>query len=62
MPSDKPAERCDAEALRGPGGRIVRVVGVDEAVRLARKLEATPKKKRATRVRRTRGAPARLHA
>lgn len=56
------AERSDAEALRGPGGRIVRVVGVDEAILLARRFEATPKKKRATRVRRTRGAPQRLHA
>ena len=55
------AECCDAEALRGPGGRIVRVVSVDEAIRLARRFKPTEQKKRSTRVRRTR-VPARLHA
>ena len=54
--------RSDAEALRGPGGRIVRVVGVDEALRLARRFVPTPKKKRKTRQRRTARGPLRLHA
>lgn len=56
------AERCAAEALRGPGGRIVRVVSVDEAIRLARRFKPTPEKKRATRVRRAHRPAQRLHA
>lgn len=55
-------ERCDAEALRGPGGRIVRVVSVEEAIRLARRFKPTPQKKKKKRTRRLPTQPARLHA